>query len=78
MSIIRTIEIITNLIKMLSQQEEIQIAIGKIIELVYEMYIKDLKSGNISSSIKSFGKVINKKGAKYKNSDPTLFEYGGS
>ena len=60
---------------MLSQQEEIQIAISKIIELVYEMYIKDLKSGNITKSIKSFGKIINKRGVIRKNDNPTLFGY---
>ena len=61
---------------MLSQQEEIQIAISKIIELVYEMYIKDLKSGNITKSIKSFGKIINKRGVIHKSDNPTLFNYG--
>lgn len=61
---------------MLSQQEEIQIAISKIIELIYEMYIKDLKLGNVSKSIKSFGKILNKKGILNKNDNPTLFNYG--
>ena len=61
---------------MLSQQEEIQIATKKIIELIYEMYMNDLKSGNIvKESIKSFGKIINKKGLN-KNDNPTLFNYG--
>lgn len=58
---------------MLSQQEEIQIALKKIIELIYEMYTKDLKSGNVSKSIKSFGKILTK---KVKNDNPTLFNYG--
>jgi hypothetical protein len=60
---------------MLSEQEEIQIAIGKIIELIYEMYTKDLKSGNINKSIKSFGKILNKKSLLNKNDNPTLFNY---
>ena len=60
---------------MLSKNEEIQIAIPKIIELVYEMYINDLKSGNITKSIKSFGKIINKRVTLNKNDYPTLFNY---
>ena len=58
---------------MITEQEQIQIDIFKIIELVYEMYIKDLKSGNITKSIKSFGKIINKRGKLNKNDYPTLF-----
>ena len=64
---------------MLSQQEEIQIAIKNIIELIYEMYIKDLKSGNIikdKEPIKSFGKICNRKKTLNKYDGPNLFNYG--
>ena len=61
---------------MISKEEEIQIAIKKIIELNYEMYMKDLKSGNISKSIKSYGKIIKKRNGVNNNDNPTLFSYG--
>jgi hypothetical protein len=61
----------------MTEQEEIQIAVNKIIELFYEMFLKDLKSGNINKlSIKSYGKILKKKGALINNDNPTLFNYG--
>jgi hypothetical protein len=61
---------------MLSKEEEIKIAINKINELIYEMFLKDLKSGNISSKpVKSYGKILNKRGALVKYDNPTLFKY---
>jgi len=39
-------------------KEEIQIAVNKFTEIIYEMYLKDLKSGRISKKkSKSYGKV---------------------
>ena len=62
---------------MLGRQEEIQIAIKKIIEIIYEMYVKDLKSGNITKDnyIPSFGKILKKKSTFKKNDLPNLFNY---
>ncbi|MBC8387767.1 MAG: hypothetical protein H8E13_06915 [Actinobacteria bacterium] len=54
-------------------QEETQIAINKIVELIYQMYKKDLSAGNIgSSAYKSPRKKF--KGNNDKN---TLFNYTG-
>ena len=39
------------------KEEEIQIAINRLIEIIYEMYIRDLKNGKINSSIRSSGPV---------------------
>ena len=64
---------------MMTKQEEIQIAVNKFIEIIYEMYIKDLKSGNIGkdNTIKSFGKICKKRNPlKNNNEDSTLFNYG--
>ena len=38
-------------------KEEIQIAINKLIEIIYEMYIRDLKNGKINSSVSGSGPV---------------------
>ena len=55
---------------MMTKQEEIKIAVNKIVEIIYEMYIKDLKSGNIGkdNDIKSFGKICKKRNI-LKNND---------
>ena len=60
-----------------SETEYIQRAAKVILELIYEMYVKDLKSGNILSNkdIASFGKIC-KKRKSFNNNDPTLFSYG--
>ena len=64
---------------MISKEEEIQIAINTLIELIYEMYIKDLKNGNIGKdklTIKSFGKICNRRKTLNKYDGPNLFNYG--
>lgn len=60
-----------------SETEYIQRAEKVILELIYEMYVKDLKSGNIQNSrgVVSFGKIC-KKRKSFNNNDPTLFSYG--
>jgi hypothetical protein len=62
-----------------SETEYIQRTANTILELIYEMYVKDLKSGNIlrSKGIASFGKIC-KKRKSFNNDDPTLFNYGNS
>jgi len=61
----------------MTEEEEVKIAVNKINELIYEMFLKDLKSGNISKEhIKSYGKVINKRNVFNKYNEPTLFNYG--
>jgi hypothetical protein len=35
----------------MTKQEEIQIAINKLIEIIYKMYIRDIKNGKINSSV---------------------------
>ena len=61
-----------------SEAEEIQNAIKAIFEMIYEMYVKDLKSGNIQrdKSTISFGKICKKRNVLNKNYNPTLFNYG--
>jgi len=61
----------------MSDKEEIQIAVNKFIEIIYEMYVKDLKSGNITKDnyIHSFGKILKKKSNFKKNDLPNLFNY---
>ena len=62
---------------MISKEEEIQIAINKMVQIIYEMYIKDLKNGNIKKeSIKSFGKICNRRKTLNKYDGPNLFNYG--
>ena len=36
---------------MMTKQDKIQIAVNKMVELIYAMYLKDLKSGNIGRSV---------------------------
>ena len=62
-----------------SETEYIQKAANTILELIYEMYLKDLKSGSIQGSkgAASFGKIC-KKRKSFDNDDPTLFNYGSS
>ena len=62
----------------MNKEEEIQIAVNKFIEIIYEMYIKDLKSGNIGkdNTIKSFGKICKKRGVLANHEDQNLFNYG--
>ena len=36
---------------MIGKQEEIKIAINRLIEIIYEMYIRDLKNKKINNSI---------------------------
>ena len=51
--------------------------IYKISELIYEMYLKDLKSGNIiKEPIKYYGKICKKRNPIRNNDDSTLFNYG--
>ena len=62
-----------------SETEYIQKAANTILELIYEMYLKDLKSGNIQNNkgVVSFGKIC-KKRKSFNSDDPTLFNYGSS
>ena len=59
------------------REEEIKIAANKILEMVYWLYQKELKSGNIIKDklILSFGKILKKKGDFRKNEEPNLFSY---
>lgn len=58
------------------KQEEIQIAVNKFIEIIYEQYLKDLKSGNISNnSLRSYGKICKKRGFINGYKNPTLFKF---
>lgn len=62
----------------MNKEEEIQIAVNKFVEIIYEMYIKDLKSGNINKDkdIKSFGKICKKRNILRNHEDQNLFNYG--
>ena len=62
---------------MMTKQEEIKIAVNKIVEIIYEMYIKDLKSGNIGkdNDIKSFGKICKKRNILKNNDNSAFFNY---
>lgn len=42
---------------MIGKQEEIQIAINRLIEIIYEMYIRDLRNGKINKSISKLRKA---------------------
>ena len=55
---------------------EIQIAVNKLLEMIYWLYQKDLKAGNITKDklVPSFGKILKKKAIK-KNDLPNLFGY---
>ncbi len=56
-------------------EEQNQITINKIIELIYEMYLKDLKSNKSISNnyINSYGKICKKKGFINGCKNTTLF-----
>lgn len=62
-----------------SETEYIQKTAKTILEFIYEMYVKDLKSGNIlnNKGVVSFGKIC-KKRKSFDSDDPTLFNYGDS
>jgi len=61
----------------MNQEEEIKIASNKILEMVYWLYQKDLKSGNIAKNdLMSFGKICKKRNPLKNNDDSTLFNYG--
>jgi len=62
--------------KMVSK-EKIKKDINILIEIIYKNYIRDSRSGKISlEPIKSFGKILNKRGALVNHDNPTLFNYG--
>ena len=54
-------------------QEETQIAVNKIVGLIYKMYLKDLKAGNIGS----FAYKLPRKILKRNYNKNTLFNYTG-
>lgn len=60
------------------ETEYIQKATKAILELIYEMYVKDLKSGNIQSNkdIPAFGKICKKRNVLSNHEEPNLFNYG--
>lgn len=41
----------------MAKEEEIQIAVNIFIEIIYEMYIRDLKNGKINNSVSGSGPV---------------------
>ena len=59
-------------------QEETRIAINKLLEMIYCLYMKELKAGNIGKdkNSSSFGKICKKRNPLKNNDDPTLFNYG--
>jgi len=63
---------------MIEDKKEIQITVNKFIEIIYEMYMKDLKDGNISKdkAITSFGKICKKRNVLANHEEPNLFNYG--
>ncbi|MBA7704355.1 hypothetical protein ES703_113161 [subsurface metagenome] len=60
-----------------SENKIIQIALKNILEMIYWLYQKDLKAGNITKdkSIVSFGKIIKKRNPINNNENPNLFNY---
>ncbi len=62
---------------MIEDKEEIQITVNKFIEIIYEMYMKDLKAGNIvKEPVKSYGKICKKRGFINGYKNPTIFNIG--
>ena len=63
-----------------SETEYIQKTANTILELIYEMYVKDLKSGNIqkNNDVVSFGKIYKKRNVLASRQEPNLFNYGNS
>lgn len=59
------------------KEEEIKKAVIRFNEVIYAMYLKDLKSGNISKdkNLKSFGKICKKRASFKSNEEPNLFSY---
>lgn len=48
-----------------------------LIEIIYKNYLRDSRSGKISIEfIKSYGKILNKRGTLVKHDSPALFNYG--
>jgi hypothetical protein len=61
----------------MNKEEENQIEIKKLVELIYEMYLKDLSSGNlVNEPAKSFGKICKKKNPLKNIDGSRLFYYG--
>jgi len=63
---------------MLGQKEEIKIEVNKILEMIYWLYQKEIKAGNINKDkiITSFGKIVKKRNSFKNNGNATLFNYG--
>ena len=61
----------------MDNDKKIQIDVNKIIQLIYEMYLKDLKEGYIKKDklIPCYGKICKKRGVLKKYEDPKLFKY---
>ena len=57
----------------MTNQDKIQIAVNKMVELICQMYIKDLKAGNIGGSAYRLPKKI----SKGNNDKNVLFDYTG-
>ena len=59
-------------------ENEVKKEIKNILEMIYWLYQKDLKSGNIvkDKNIKTFGKICKKRNPLKNNDDSALFSYG--
>lgn len=55
--------------------EESKIIINKILEMIYWLYLKDLKTGNIIKEINSFGKICKKRNPLKNDDNFNLFNY---
>ena len=61
----------------MENETEVKTAIKNILEMIYWLYKKELKDGNITKDnmVSSFGKILKKKDAVKKNDLPNLFNY---
>lgn len=58
------------------REEEIKRTINEIMEIIYEMYLQDLKIGNaVIEPIRSFGKICKKRNFSGNHEETNLFNY---
>ena len=59
------------------REEENKITVNKILEMIYWLYQKELKSGYMTKDklLSSFGKICKKRSLLRKNEEPNLFNY---
>ena len=61
----------------MTNNDEVKRDIAILIEIIYEMYLKDLKSGNMANKLlKSYGKICKRRGFINGYKNPTLFNIG--